>query len=35
MKISTGSTLFELTAKEETVCYAALEAYFEQMFFAN
>lgn len=35
MKKSTGNKLFELTAKEETICYEALEAYFEQMFFAN
>ncbi len=35
MKKSTGKTLFELTAEEEAVCYKALEAYFEQMYFAN
>jgi hypothetical protein len=35
MKKSAGNTLFELTAKEEAVCYEALEAYFEQMYFAN
>ena len=35
MKRSTGTTLFELTAREETICYEALEAYFGQMFFAN
>jgi regulatory protein YycI of two-component signal transduction system YycFG len=35
MKKSVGNAMFELTAKEETICYKELEAYFSQMFFAN
>jgi hypothetical protein len=35
MKLSAGKTLFELTAKNEMLCYEALEAYFSQMYFAN
>ena len=30
-----GVTLFELSAKEEYVCYAQLKKYFDQMYFAN
>ena len=35
MKISSGATLFELTARSETLCYAELKSYFEAMYFAN
>lgn len=35
MKMTTGNTLFELTSAEETLCYDALKAYFEAMYFAN
>ncbi len=30
-----GATLFELSAKEEHVCYEQLKKYFDQMYFAN
>jgi len=30
-----GSALFELTSKSESICYAKLKDYFEQMYFAN
>ena len=30
-----GTTLFELSAKEEYVCYEQLKKYFDQMYFAN
>ena len=30
-----GAMLFELSGKDEIVCYAQLKDYFEQMYFAN
>tara|TARA_R110001592_G_C13171346_1_gene749885 strand:+ start:441 stop:569 length:129 start_codon:yes stop_codon:yes gene_type:complete len=30
-----GAMLFELSGKDEVVCYAQLKEYFEQMYFAN
>jgi hypothetical protein len=30
-----GAMLFELSGKDEVVCYAQLKDYFEQMYFAN
>lgn len=30
-----GAMLFELSSKDEIVCYGQLKQYFEQMYFAN
>lgn len=30
-----GALLFELSGKDEVVCYEMLKDYFEQMYFAN
>ena len=30
-----GAKLFELSGKNEAICYAQLQEYFEQMYFAN
>lgn len=30
-----GAMLFELSGKDEVVCYEQLKNYFEQMYFAN
>ena len=30
-----GAMLFELSGKDEAICYAQLKDYFEQMYFAN
>jgi len=35
MQASKGKQLFELTCKEEVICYEQLKDYFEQMYFAN
>jgi len=35
MRTTKGACLFELTTESETLCYAKLKDYFEQMYFAN
>ena len=30
-----GAMLFELSSKDEAICYAKLKEYFEQMYFGN
>lgn len=30
-----GAMLFELSGKDEVVCYSQLKDYFDQMYFAN